>query len=74
MQNLNFDSSSSNVSTHAPTPMAVIEMKRTERERKMAEVRKRLEETQKFKKVKRGFLTPERKKKLRVGGSLSLLY
>ena len=37
-----------------------------ERERKKAEVRKRLEEAGRMKKAKKGFLTPERKKKLRV--------
>jgi hypothetical protein len=31
-------------------------------------VRKRLEETAKAKKAKKGFMTPERKKKLRVSG------
>ncbi|VDK69954.1 unnamed protein product [Litomosoides sigmodontis] len=36
-----------------------------ERARKRAEVRKRLEEANRAKKVKKGFLTPERKKKLR---------
>lgn len=36
-----------------------------ERERKKAEVRKRLEEAAKAKKGKKGFMTPERKKKLR---------
>lgn len=41
--------------------------KAEERERKKAEVRKRLEEAGKAgKKAKKGFLTPERKKKLRV--------
>uniref|UniRef100_A0A1I7YB07 Troponin I 4 n=1 Tax=Steinernema glaseri TaxID=37863 RepID=A0A1I7YB07_9BILA len=35
------------------------------RERKKAEVRKRLEEASRAKKSKKGFLTPERKKKLR---------
>lgn len=40
--------------------------KKEEKERKKAEVRKRLEESAKAKKgVKKGFLTPERKKKLR---------
>ncbi|TKR70415.1 hypothetical protein L596_022447 [Steinernema carpocapsae] len=37
-----------------------------ERERKKAEVRKRLEEAGRAKKAKKGFLTPERKKKLRT--------
>jgi hypothetical protein len=32
-------------------------------------VRKRLEETAKAKKAKKGFMTPERKKKLRVSDS-----
>uniref|UniRef100_A0A914C619 Troponin I n=1 Tax=Acrobeloides nanus TaxID=290746 RepID=A0A914C619_9BILA len=36
-----------------------------ERDRRKAEVRKRLEEAQRMKKAKKGFLTPERKKKLR---------
>ena len=41
--------------------------KMEEKERKKAEVRRRLEESAKAKKgVKKGFLTPERKKKLRV--------
>lgn len=39
-----------------------------ERERKKEEVRKRLEEASRAKKAKKGFLTPERKKKLRVSG------
>lgn len=39
--------------------------KREERDRKKAEVRKRLEEAGRAKKAKKGFLTPERKKKLR---------
>jgi len=39
--------------------------KAEERERKKAEVRKRLEEAGKAKKAKKGFLTPDRKKKLR---------
>uniref|UniRef100_A0A915MVV6 Troponin I n=1 Tax=Meloidogyne javanica TaxID=6303 RepID=A0A915MVV6_MELJA len=38
---------------------------RAERARKKAEVRKRLEEAGRAKKAKKGFLTPERKKKLR---------
>ena len=40
--------------------------RREERERKKAEVRARLEAANKSKKGKKGFLTPERKKKLRV--------
>lgn len=40
--------------------------KREEKEKKKAEVRKRLEEASKAKKAKKGFMTPERKKKLRV--------
>jgi len=40
--------------------------KQAEIDRKRAEVRKRLEETAKAKKAKKGFMTPERKKKLRV--------
>ena len=40
--------------------------KQAEIERKRAEVRKRMEEAAKAKKVKKGFMTPERKKKLRV--------
>jgi len=40
--------------------------KREEKERKKAEVRKRLEEASKAKKVKKGFLNPERKRKLRT--------
>lgn len=41
--------------------------KQAEIERKRAEVRKRMEEASKAKKAKKGFMTPERKKKLRVG-------
>lgn len=37
-----------------------------EKEKKKAEVRKRLEEASKAKKAKKGFMTPERKKKLRT--------
>ena len=40
--------------------------KQAEIDRKRAEVRKRLEEASKAKKAKKGFMTPERKKKLRV--------
>lgn len=40
--------------------------KKAEIERKRAEVRKRMEEASKLKKAKKGFMTPERKKKLRV--------
>ncbi|RWS31029.1 troponin I protein-like protein [Leptotrombidium deliense] len=40
-------------------------MKLEERERKKAEVRRRLEEQAKAAKGKKGFMTPERKKKLR---------
>lgn len=47
--------------------------KQAEIERKRAEVRKRMEEASKAKKAKKGFMTPERKKKLRVS-SHSLLY
>jgi hypothetical protein len=35
-------------------------------QRKREEVRKRMEEASKAKKAKKGFMTPERKKKLRV--------
>jgi len=41
------------------------ERKRADKERKKAEVRKRLEEAARAKKGKRGFMTPDRKKKLR---------
>ena len=41
-------------------------LKREEKERKKAEVRRRLEEEAKANKAKKGFLTPDRKKKLRV--------
>lgn len=44
--------------------------KAQEREAKKAEVRRRLEEAGQKKKAKKGFLTPERKKKLRVCGHL----
>lgn len=40
--------------------------KQQEQDRKKAEVRKRLEEAAAAKKSKKGFMTPERKKKLRV--------
>lgn len=40
--------------------------KQLETERKRAEVRARLEEASKAKKAKKGFMTPDRKKKLRV--------
>jgi len=40
-------------------------LRKAERERKKAEVRKRLEEAGRVKKAKKGFLTPERKMKLR---------
>lgn len=40
--------------------------KQAEIDRKRAEVRARLEESAKAKKAKKGFMTPERKKKLRV--------
>lgn len=40
--------------------------KQADIERKRAEVRKRMEEASKAKKAKKGFMTPERKKKLRV--------
>ena len=49
--------------------MAISEEERKkieERERKKAEVRARLEEAARAKKGKKGFMTPERKKKLRV--------
>jgi len=40
--------------------------KQAEIDRKRAEVRKRMEEASKAKKAKKGFMTPDRKKKLRV--------
>ncbi|XP_031763256.1 troponin I isoform X3 [Galleria mellonella] len=40
--------------------------KQAEIDRKRAEVRKRMEEASKAKKAKKGFMTPERKKKLRL--------
>lgn len=40
--------------------------KQAETDRKRAEVRARLEEASKAKKAKKGFMTPDRKKKLRV--------
>lgn len=46
--------------------------KQAEIERKRAEVRKRMEEASKAKKAKKGFMTPERKKKLRVSWSKNL--
>jgi len=51
-------------------PFSLQSKRAAERERKKAEVRKRLEEAGRAKKAKKGFLTPERKKKLRVGGRL----
>ncbi|CAK5009502.1 unnamed protein product [Meloidogyne enterolobii] len=47
--------------------------KNDERERKKAEVRKRLEEAGRMKKAKKGFLTPERKKKLRASFNYSII-
>lgn len=48
--------------------------KQAETERKRAEVRARLEEASKAKKAKKGFMTPDRKKKLRVSpGTTALL-
>jgi len=44
--------------------------KQTEIEAKRAEVRKRMEEASKAKKAKKGFMTPERKKKLRVSRAI----
>ena len=38
----------------------------SEMDRKKAEVRKRMEEEGRMRKKKKGFMTPERKKKLRV--------
>lgn len=43
--------------------------KQAEIDRKRAEVRARMEEASKAKKAKKGFMTPERKKKLRVSVS-----
>lgn len=43
--------------------------KQAETERKRAEVRARLEEASKAKKAKKGFMTPDRKKKLRVSST-----
>ena len=43
--------------------------KQAEIDRKRAEVRKRMEEASKAKKAKKGFMTPDRKKKLRVSYS-----
>jgi len=40
--------------------------KQAEIDRKRAEVRKRMEEASKAKKAKKGFMTPDRKKKLRL--------
>lgn len=47
--------------------------KQAETERKRAEVRARLEEASKAKKAKKGFMTPDRKKKLRVSPRISFL-
>lgn len=47
--------------------------KQAETERKRAEVRARLEEASKAKKAKKGFMTPDRKKKLRVSRADSFL-
>lgn len=46
--------------------------KQAEIDRKRAEVRKRMEEASKAKKAKKGFMTPDRKKKLRVSWTSSL--
>ena len=43
-------------------------------DRKKAEVRARLEAQAAGKKAKKGFMTPERKKKLRVGSLIYILY
>ena len=48
--------------------------KQVEIEKKRAEVRKRMEEASKAKKAKKGFMTPERKKKLRVSYKLQSKY
>lgn len=47
--------------------------KQAEIDRKRAEVRRRMEEASKAKKAKKGFMTPERKKKLRVSVSLDIV-
>ena len=46
--------------------MQAAKKKKEEQDLKKAEVRKRLEEAAAAKKAKKGFMTPERKKKLRV--------
>lgn len=46
--------------------------KQADIERKRAEVRKRMEEASKAKKAKKGFMTPDRKKKLRVSSDRQL--
>lgn len=48
--------------------------KQAEIDRKRAEVRARLEESAKAKKAKKGFMTPERKKKLRVSNDSDLFF
>lgn len=48
--------------------------KQAEIDRKRAEVRKRMEEASKAKKAKKGFMTPDRKKKLRVSTVVLLLF
>lgn len=48
--------------------------KQAEIDRKRAEVRKRMEEASKAKKAKKGFMTPDRKKKLRVSIIVYLTY
>lgn len=46
--------------------------KQAEIDRKRAEVRARMEEASKAKKAKKGFMTPERKKKLRVSDDFAV--
>jgi len=48
--------------------------KQAETERKRAEVRARLEEASKAKKAKKGFMTPDRKKKLRVSRRIAFCF
>lgn len=51
-------------------PSQAKKAKQAEIDRKRAEVRKRMEEASKAKKAKKGFMTPDRKKKLRVSVTL----
>jgi len=61
-----------NLSVFRVCPPQAKKAKQAEIDRKRAEVRKRMEEASKAKKAKKGFMTPDRKKKLRVSIYLRL--